>query len=354
MRKRWYRRFLIMFMILVSVLGTGLSIEQLQDGYENQQVSTGKVSNKMVVPGGMPIGIYMKTDGILVLGTDSIHGMDGQEHKPAENLIKSGDYIRGINGEMIESKRELIAKIMNLDSEKVILQIRREAEYIDVKITAVMTKEKEYKLGIWVRDSVQGLGTITFLTADKKFGALGHGIHDSDTDELLEMKEGRVYKTNISNIAKGKKGTPGGMEGIIVYRSYNLLGTIEENTENGIYGTLESVDTLFQEQTPIPVCSKNEIKTGEAQIRSSVSGTVKQYNIEIMKIDRFTRDENKGMVIKVTDKELLEITGGIVQGMNGSPIIQDGKLIGAVTHVLVNDPTRGYGIFIENMLEATG
>ena len=351
MRKRWYRRVLIMSLILGCILGTGLCVSQLQEDLKRQQVSAGDVTNNFVIPGGMPIGIYMETDGVLVLGTDSITGMDGQKYSPSENLVKAGDYILAINGNEVVSKKELLREISNLESENVILKIRREKENIDIKIKAAVTNKYEYKLGIWVRDSIQGLGTITFLTQDNEFGALGHGIHDSDTEDLLEIKKGQVYETRVVNIQKGVKGTPGGMEGVIIYNRYNLLGTVEQNTECGVFGTINNVEALLEEEKAIPTCKKNEVKTGAATIRCCVTGEVKEYDIEIQKINRFSREENKGMVIKVVDEELLEITGGIIQGMSGSPIIQDGKLIGAVTHVLVNDPTRGYGIFIENMLE---
>lgn len=350
MRKRWYRRFLIMALILVSVLGTGLSIEDLQTEYEKQQVSTGNVSNEMVIPGGMPIGIYMKTDGVLVLGTDSVKGADGQVYAPAENLVKAGDYIVGINGDAVDSKKELVSQVGKLDSEKVVLQIRRKEEEIDVKVTAAITNKDEYKLGIWVRDSVQGLGTITYITTNNQFGALGHGIHDMDIDELLEIGEGRVYNTEILRIEKGKKGSPGGMEGMIVYNRYNILGSIEENTEIGVYGTIRNLDSLTQEQTAVPVCLKSDVDTGPAVIRCCVDDEVKEYDIEIERINHFTLEANKGLVIKIVDEELIDITGGIIQGMSGSPILQNGKLVGAVTHVFVNDPTKGYGIFIEEML----
>lgn len=350
MRKRWYRRVLIMIMLLVTVMGTGLSIEELQKEAKKQQVSTGSVSNKMVIPGGMPIGIYMKTDGVLVLGTDSIEGKDGQEYQPAKNLVKEGDYIVSINTEEVSSKKELVSKMASLDTNEVVLSLRREEELIDVKIKAVQGTNGDYKLGIWVRDSVQGLGTLTFVTTDNQFGALGHGIHDTDTDELIEMEEGRVYETKILRIEKGEKGSPGGMEGMIVYNRYNILGTIEKNTDIGIFGTLKNAESLTRQEEAVPVCAKDDVKTGAAVIRCCVEGTVKEYEIEIQKINYFARETNKGMVIKVVDEELLEITGGIVQGMSGSPILQDGKIVGAVTHVFVNDPAKGYGIFIEEML----
>ena len=351
MRKRWYRRFLIMIILLVSILGTGLSIEQLQTEYEKQQVSTGDVSNQMVIPGGMPIGIYMKTDGVLVLGIDSIQSSDGQEFSPAEKLVKSGDYIVGFNGEEVNTKKQLITKIEELESNDVVLQIRRDGEEIKIKVVPVMTAEKEYKLGIWVRDSVQGLGTVTYVTANNEFGALGHGIHDTDTDELLEIKEGRVYDAKILRIEKGRKGSPGGMEGMIVYNRYNILGSIDENTDIGVFGTIKNTDALITDDTPVTVCSKNNVKIGAASIRCCVDGQVEEYEIEIQRVNYFSMEANKGLVIKVVDEELLDITGGIVQGMSGSPILQNGKIVGAVTHVLVNDPTRGYGIFIEDMMK---
>ena len=340
-----------MTLILVSVLGAGLSIEDLQTEYERRQVSTGNISNQMVIPGGMPIGIYMKTDGVLVLGTDSVKGADGVDCMPADNLVKAGDYIIAINGETVDSKKELVSQVGKLDSEKVVLKIRRNDEEINVKLTAAVSNKDEYKLGIWIRDSVQGLGTVTYITADNKFGALGHGIHDIDIDELLEIEEGRVYNTEILRIEKGKKGSPGGIEGMIVYNRYNILGDIEKNTEIGVYGTIRNLESLTEEQTVVPACLKSDVKMGDAVIRCCVDNEVKEYDIEIERINHFALEANKGLVIKIVDEELIDVTGGIVQGMSGSPILQNGKIVGAVTHVLVNDPTRGYGIFIEDMLK---
>ena len=349
MRRLWYRRILIVLVLLAIIFGTQLGIEEFSEE-ENQVVSTGQSDSTLLIPGGMPIGIYMETDGVFVLDTDSIEAMDGSECEPAKNLVKAGDYIVAINGEEVESKNELVEAVENLETEKVVLTIRRDDEYIEVKINCVEVAHDEYKLGIWIKDSVQGLGTITYLTLDHEFGALGHGIHDSDTEELLEIENGAVYKTSILGIQKGEKGSPGGLEGVIIYNRRNVLGTIAENTESGIFGTISEVDTLFKNQEAMEICKKKDIETGAAVIRCAVDGEVKEYDIKIKSVDYFTRDENKGIVIEVVDEELLELTGGIVQGMSGSPIIQNGKIVGAVTHVLVNDPTRGYGIFIEDML----
>lgn len=351
MKKRWYRRYLIMILILCFILETGFSIEKIQAESERWQVSTGEVSNKMVIPGGMPIGIYMKADGVLVLGTDSLLGKDGLEYSPSERIVKEGDYIVGVNGQTVDSKKTLLRYVEELDGGDVTLKLRRNEEVIEVKVTPVKCEDGTYKLGIWIRDSLQGLGTVTYITEDNQFGALGHGIHDSDTDELLEIATGQVYQTRILRIEKGKKGTPGGMEGMIVYNRYNLLGEVVKNTEVGVFGVLENAEEIAEDLTPMPICSRAEAKTGSATIRCCVTGVVKEYEIEIVKIDYFTREANKGMTIKVVDEELLELTGGIIQGMSGSPILQDGKIVGAVTHVLVNDPTRGYGIFIEDMMK---
>lgn len=351
MKKRWYRRFLIMGLLLGIFVGGGASIQNLTKTQLKKEVSAKPVSNDLLIPGGMPIGIYMETDGVMVLGTELLEGADGLNYEPAKHLVKSGDYIVGINGQPIENKRELLEAVKNLDSDEVILKLRRAGEVIDVKIKPVKTAGKQYQLGIWVRDNAQGLGTITFLNGKSQFGALGHGIHDVDTNELLDITDGALYETSIKDIQKGKSGTPGGMEGIIVYNNYNVLGTISKNTESGIYGIVNRIDSLFENQTPMEIGKKEEIETGDATIRCAVDGSVKDYKIKITKVDLFCREVNKGIVLEVTDPELLKLTGGIVQGMSGSPVMQNGKIVGAVTHVFVQDATKGYGIFIENMLE---
>lgn len=351
MRRYWYRRILIMILVFtVSVGGSYYLIKNRQDNF-NQEVSA-NTSTEMVIPGGMPIGIYMETEGVLVLGTDKIKGVDGAEYEPAAHLVKEGDYIVALNEETINDKKTLIQTVGNLEQEEVILTVRRDEQMIDIRMKAVECEEDEYKLGIWVKDNAQGLGTITYLKSDSTFGALGHGIHDTDTNELLEISKGVLYSTSIKDIQKGVNGLPGGMEGIIVYNNYNILGTITDNTDIGIYGKLERIDTLFSDTEPIEVAEKEEIKEGAAVIRCAVDGKVEEYDIEIKRINPDAKEINKTLEIEVTDEELLKMTGGIVQGMSGSPVIQNGRLVGAVTHVLVNDPTRGYGIFIENMLDA--
>ena len=351
MRKWWYRRVLVIILVLTMTMGTGFGVQQLEASEEKQIVSSGGSNAQYVIPGGMAIGIYMETDGVLVLSTECMECVDGNEYEPAKNLVKPGDYIVELNGQEIDNKRELVQAVNKLESSEVILKIRRDDEYIDVKMQSVEVKNDQYKLGIWVKDSIQGLGTLTYLTMNGEFGALGHGIHDSETNELIEIEKGSVYNTNIVGIQKGQKGEPGGLEGVIIYRSSNKLGVIDKNTEDGIYGSLKEIETLCADVQPVEICKKEDIELGKASILCCVDGTVKEYEIKIKNIDSYAKDANKGIIIEVTDAKLLELTGGIVQGMSGSPIIQDGKIVGAVTHVLVNDPTRGYGIFIEEMIK---
>lgn len=354
MSVRKYRMLLSIALIAAVIFGGHYTAKQADREELKREVSARTSASNMVIPGGMPVGIYMETDGVMVLGTDKIEGADGKMQEPARNLVKEGDYIVGIDDKEIDNKKELIRAVSTIEGNTAILHLRRDDELLAVRIQPAETKNGEKKLGIWVRDNVQGLGTVTFLTGDSQFGALGHGIHDADTGELVDLSEGRLYGTSIASIQKGTSGSPGGMEGIIVYNKYNVIGSITENTECGIFGTVDKIEEVFQDQTPMEVGTKEEIEEGDALIRCSVEGEVKDYQIKIRKVNLKAREANKGIVIEVTDPDLLEVTGGIVQGMSGSPIIQKGKLVGAVTHVFVNDPTRGYGIFIENMLDAAG
>lgn len=317
---------------------------------QQAEASAGGSGNRTVLLGGMPVGIYMETDGVMVLSTESLEGVDGEEHEPAAGIVRTGDYITAVNEKEISGKSELLEAVDDLDRDSVVLTLRRSGETMDVRIRPVECAPDEYKLGIWVRDNVQGLGTVTFLTEQSRFGALGHGIHDADTNVLMSISDGTLYKTSIQDVIKGADGSPGTMEGIIVYNNYNILGTIDKNTEAGIYGTVDRIDELFEEQIPIETASTAEIVTGDALMRCFVDNEVRDYKIQVTDIDTSGNEINKGLVIQVTDPELLEKTGGIIQGMSGSPIIQNGKLIGAVTHVFVQDSTKGYGIFIENML----
>lgn len=312
-------------------------------------VEVERTSRQKVCAGGFPVGIYMETSGVLVIGTGEVKGIDGQTHEPAEHIVESGDYIIGADGRALGNKEELVECIHASGGQKMNLEVLRDGEELELEVTPVQA-EDGYKAGIWVRSDAQGVGTLTYIDKDGNFGALGHGISDVDTSTLLSLKEGKLYEADVAFVTKGEKGKPGELAGIIHYRDSSLLGTISENRITGIYGTTEKNGRIESGQE-YEIGYKQEIQEGPASVLCSVDGTVKEYEINIESIDLNKKEVNKGMVVRVTDPELLEKTGGIVQGMSGSPIIQNGRLVGAVTHVFVNDPTKGYGIFIENMLE---
>ena len=260
-----------------------------------------------------------------------------------------------VNDINVSAKSQLGFLINKYGNKALTLTIRRDGELMDVKITPVCVGTEQYKLGIWVKDDSQGIGTMTYITYDGDFGALGHGISDSDTKKLLSAENGRIYEADIWGITKGRSGSPGSLCGSINYDESNIMAAIESNTDIGIYGNLaeykEAMDIIDEyDLEPMEICSKKDVQLGKAYVRTAVTGEVKDYEIEITELKNQS-EGNKGIVLKVTDEELLELTGGIVQGMSGSPIIQGDKIIGAVTHVFVNDSTKGYGIYIENMLE---
>lgn len=313
-----------------------------------KEVQVQTVEDKWVSVCGASVGLYMETQGVLVVDTGEVTDVEGLAENPAENIVKPGDYILEVNGTPIDGKKELIQKIQSSQGDAMELLVNREGEEIPLSLEPVMTKEKEYKLGIWVRDNTQGIGTLTYVDQDGKFGALGHGISDTDTGELLDVSQGELYQAQIVSVLKGSKGVPGELSGYIEYEDSKQIGTIEKNTTLGIFGQLFPGATLPEKKVEIGY--KQEVKEGEAHLMTQLDGEVKAYDIEITKIDQNQADTNKAFEIRVTDPELLAKTGGIVQGMSGSPILQGGKLIGAVTHVFVQDSSKGYGIFIENML----
>ena len=299
---------------------------------------------------GSTVGIYMETEGVLIIDTGEILCEGGTAREPAKNIVRPGDYIVAFNEQKVSNKKELMEDLEILDGEDVILDVIRNGEKIPVSLTPVKDAGGEYKLGIWVRDNTQGIGTLTFVDEKGRYGALGHGISDVDTGELLHISKGALYQAEILGIQKGKSGSPGELSGLIRYEPGQIIGAVDTNSKNGIYGS------FYDRRAGIPVkktevAYKQELEVGSASILCCVDGSVKEYDAEITRIDMNHEDTNKSFVIHVTDPELLEITGGIVQGMSGSPILQKGKFAGAVTHVFVQDSTSGYGIFAETMLE---
>ena len=314
---------------------------------KNVQVET--VEDQWVCVSGNPVGLYMETQGVLIVDTGEITNQNGIALEPAANIVQPGDYILEVNGKTVSRKRELIAEIENCQGENVEMVVNRKGEEIPLSLEPVLTQEENYKLGIWVRDNTQGIGTMTYVDEKGRFGALGHGISDTDTGELLDVSGGELYQAQIVSIIRGAQGVPGELSGYIEYEDEKKIGTIEKNTDIGIFGQIFSDTQISGEKVKIGY--KQEVKKGKAQILMQLEGKVEYYDIEITDIYSSQQDTNKSFQIQVTDPELLAKTGGIVQGMIGSPILQDGKLIGAVTHVFVQDSSKGYGIFIENMLE---
>lgn len=317
------------------------------------------ISGEWLYPCGTPIGVYLKTDGVLIVGTGTVTDESGKEQEPAYGIVRSGDYILAVNGAEVNTKEEVAARIEAAGEEaketsedlSVVMTVRRNGETVEMKVPIVRTEDGTYKAGIWVRDDTQGIGTLTYVMADGSFGALGHGISDSDTAELIEIQGGSLYHALIRSVIRGVMGTPGSLSGIIRYGDSDWRGEIVSNTDHGIFGQLSEEEMNQMELSDgVPAALSQEVCVGDASILCTVEGETKEYAVRITRIDPGRKD-NKSMVIEVTDPTLLALTGGIVQGMSGSPILQNGKIVGAVTHVLVNDPTKGYGIFIETMLE---
>ena len=255
---------------------------------------------------GMPVGLYLHTDGIMIIDYAGFESIDGNKVTPLKNKVKKGDYIVKVNG--------------------------------------------IYKIGLWVRDDTQGLGTITFVTSNGIFGALGHGISDLDTGDMVTSFSGNLYYANIWGIKKGKIGEPGGFCGSIDYNEENKVGTITKNCETGLFGNVDLKKIDVEKFKEVSVAKTDEVKCGKAKIIIYKDGRYNEYDININRV-RKRANQNKNLVIEVVDKKLLSKTNGIIQGMSGAPIIQNDKLIGAVTHVLINDPHQGYGSLISNMIQ---
>lgn len=316
--------------------------------FDISTVNVNVIEPDIVYPCGFQIGLYLKTNGILAVNTQDITDINGNHVNPCEHIIRQGDYIMAINGSEVSSKSMLMEEVKKCGGNAVIFTIRRNEQQFDVSVTPVMDESGEYKIGLWVKDDAQGIGTITYIDSDNHFGALGHGISDETTASLLDIQEGRLYKTKIVSIIKGSDGNPGEFIGTIDYRGVNLLGSIEENTACGIYGSLKSDLINEYHLERMEVGYRYEVCKGPAYIRMYTGSEYKDYEISI---DNIAYNNHKNLTFTVKSPELLELTNGIVQGMSGSPIIQNGKFIGAVTHVFIDDPTKGYGIFAETMLQ---
>ena len=319
-------------------------------------VTGAAVQNKMtyhgekVILGGVPFGVKFNTEGVMIIGFSDIDSTPKAQTPAYLAGLRTKDVITKINGKVIKDAAELTASVESSGGAPISLTYKRAGVEKTVNITPTYSKsEARYKTGIWVKDSGAGIGTVTYIMPKtKSFGGLGHGICDSDTGELIPISRGVVMDVCISDVKKGVSGTPGEIKG---YFGTATLGSMLTNTSCGVFGKLDTVPK-YCDRT-VEIAMRDEMCEGEAQIRCTLGdGAPQSYTIEIISVNKHA-EGSKCFVIHVTDQKLIEKTGGIVQGMSGSPIIQGGKLIGAVTHVMVNDPTTGYGIFIENMLNAS-
>ena len=306
-------------------------------------------ASEMLVPVGKTVGVTMDTQGLLVLGTGSVDGENDRIYTPCKGILQAGDLLLEADGQTLENKEMFLEAVEKSGGETISLRLQRDGREKKVAVTPVFsTADGTYKIGAWIRDSIQGIGTVTYYDpADQTFGALGHGVYDVDTGELMQIREGALVSVELTEIVKGQKGKAGELTGKIALQE--KFAHIDENTEAGIFG---SAGTAVFNGEALPVAETDEIKKGKAYILSDLEGKgVKAYEVRIESLRKGGGKAYKDMTIRITDERLLKLTGGIVQGTSGSPIVQKGKLVGAVTHVMVNDPTRGYGIFLEHMLE---
>ncbi len=310
-------------------------------------------SNK-VYASGSTIGLVLKTDGVLVVGSSPVTTLYGEKDALEEGVLKIGDIITQIENENVEnvsSISKIINEEKNKDRELGIKIVRKNKEINTTIKPCYDVRDNNYKLGVWVRDDASGVGTLTYIDENNRFGALGHPICDSDTKSKISLKEGKVYKCSVLGVNKGASGAPGELKGFFM-QGKNEQGVVEKNNAYGIFGNVNNNNSLVLDTVEAEIGGRMSVRPGKAQIRCCIEGDkIEFFDIEIIKTNYQTYSNDKSMVIRVTDNRLLEKTGGIVQGMSGSPILQNGKIVGAVTHVFVGDPTKGFGVYIDWMLD---
>lgn len=307
------------------------------------------IKNATLIPSGKTVGIRVNINGVMIVAFSGVRGANGKKYSPAQNAgLKKGDIILKINNFKISSISQLITGLKANGENEFNFLIERNGRQENIIVKPIISKDdNECKIGAWVRESSSGIGTITYINPiDNTFGALGHGISDVDTKKLIPASSGDILASTIQGVKKGSRGNPGELKGAFSFSS--KVGNVEKNTENGVFGTL-NID-LKTEPAPMPVAPRTQVTPGEAFIISNIEGeAVRKYKINIESVMQ-TAFDNKGMIIKITDAELIKKTGGIVQGMSGSPVIQNDCIVGAVTHVFINDPVRGYATFIDVMI----
>ena len=299
-----------------------------------------------LIPVGSTVGIRMETEGVMVSGLSDVETDAGVICPAGDAGLQCGDVICAVNGRETKDAAAFLTAVSALDGAQVTLRVRRDGQEIRFVVVPAKNKEGKYQLGLWLRDGISGIGTVTFYDPESgTFGALGHGISSMETGELLPVGQGSICPSQVIDVVRGAAGAPGALCGD--FDAERTLGSVVKNTESGIFG----VGNFSDCGAPLPVARESEVTLGPASILANVDGSdVASYAVEISRIYR--DGDNRFLLLTVTDPSLIARTGGIVQGMSGSPILQGGKLVGAVTHVLVNDPTRGYGISIEDMMNA--
>ena len=343
----------VVLALAVMLMGNGILAAGNTSAPEDAVAASATVqeSGRKLVPLGRAVGIKLFSDGVMVVGLSDLKH-DGETVNPGKTSgLKTGDVITHVNGQEVDTVEEVQAILREEGEQPLTLRASRKGKVVQLSAQAVENAQGCYQLGVWLRDSMAGIGTMTFWDPDDgTFAALGHGINDVDTALLMPLESGSIMYASVTDVKKGQSGAPGELHGDFdVNRD---LGVLRANTERGIFGTM-TCDEFAAQCEAMEVARRDEVKVGPAVIRSNIAGEeVREYDVEITHIYPASAGEKRSLMLKVTDPELLEKTGGIVQGMSGSPIIQNGKIVGAVTHVLVNSPDTGYGIFIENMLEA--
>lgn len=308
------------------------------------------LDDQNVYLGGNAVGFSLKTNGVLVVGKNSILTDGGLESNCVGDKINAGDVITHIDGMEIKDANDIPNCLNQTSGEMISLTIKRGEKVFDVDISPKTDAMGNKKIGLWVRDDATGIGTLTYVDSKTlDFGALGHPVTDGETGTKIDVQKGQVYDCSVVGIEKGSRGTPGELKGVFL-SSKNAKGEISDGNDFGIFGKILDKNGMVDENIVAGVGGRLAVKPGKAQIVSSVSGVREYYDIEIIKASKQKSAKDKSMVFRVTDKRLLNLTGGIVQGMSGSPILQNGKLIGAVTHVFVSDPSKGYGIYIDWMM----
>ena len=339
---------------VVSENGNTSQVNLNMFGNTVKQINVTRLENVEVIPVGKIIGLKLYTNGVLIVGMSEIENVNHQKERPYENLnIQEGDTILKVNDLEIQTIENLQKEINKSDGKNIDLTILKEDGTIETSnIKPVKVSNTEYKLGLWVKDAATGVGTLTYYEPNSKsFAALGHGITDSDTDKLIDIDSGNIVTSKIVSIQKGEQGKPGEIRGSIINQP--TIGKVYKNTEFGIYGELTNLSNIkFNYSNKLKVALRGEIQEGNAKVLFSVDGNeTEEYNIKIEKIYKDNNEDNKSMLIEVTDKNLINKTGGIIRGLSGAPIIQNGKFIGAITNVLVNSPTKGYAIFGDIMIK---